>query len=358
MTRVQKAVSLAVTLAMILSLSSCIAYTTNGQGQLQSIGVPGVPIWQTKAMSSEERLAAQGRLAATPGGMVDSSAASLVAVKSDAPWLAEVNRWRTEAGVQPVGENNFLDLSTAYHARYLVKNGPRTPLAFMEYANTLDAAAHTEDATSPYFTQDGYEAALRGDISWDRNPIADVDGLVVEAPFHRFSILAPWIRVAGYGAYGKWPMRAATLEMRGSTPVGLAKTVLFPPDGSTVKGIIHYNEWPSPLAACPGYSLPIGTPITVQTGAFVKVELKSYSVTDESTGRAVQACGFDALTYPIPHGQQVLMDYGAVVVVPRHPLLPGHTYSVHVQTLRHTFDWSFHVKGENPTLTSASREHG
>lgn len=353
---VRKAVLIAVALAMLLSLGSCMEYSTNGQGQLQSIGIPGVPIWQTKAMSNEERLAAQGRLAAPPGSFLDSSAASLIAVKSDAPWLAEVNRWRTEAGVQPVGENDFLDLSTAYHARYLVEHGPRTRQAFLEYENTLDAAAHTEDSTSPYFTQDGYEAALRGDIAWDRNPIADVDGLV-EAPFHRVSILAPWVRVAGYGAYGKWPMRAATLEMRGATSVGLAKVVLFPPDGSTVTGIMRGNEWPSPLAACPGYKLPIGTPITVQMGAFVKVDLKSYSITDESTGRAVQACGFDALTYPIQHGQLVLMNYGAVVVVPRDPLVPGHTYSVHVQTLRHTFDWTFNVKRTNQSLLSAATEH-
>ncbi|MGH8013379.1 MAG: hypothetical protein ACREQ4_12860 [Candidatus Binataceae bacterium] len=338
-----------------LMFTSCIEWSTNPQGQLQSVGVPGLPIWQDQQYSNQKQLVSKGELAASPGSVVDPSAVKIGSSVSDAPWLTDVNEWRSEAGVVPVGENFQLSDGAADHACYLVKNGPSNPAEFHAYEMNIGAAAHIEDPGNQYFTPAGEQAAHTGDVTWDRNPEADVDGLV-EAPFHRLSILAPWNRVAGYGDCGRFPMRAATLVLRGSTPVGLAKTVIFPPESSTVPGMMKNSEWPNPLAACPGYSLPVGTPITVQMGAFVRISLRSYSVTDESTGRKVKACGFDAQSYPIRWGQKVLLSYGAIVVVPRRPLLPGHTYRVSLKTARHSFDWCFSVLGDqkHPTLRTAS----
>jgi len=300
-------------------------------------------------------LAAGGELAASPNTTVDPGAAQLTSIQSDAAWLTTVNWWRTEAGVDPVGENIGLSNAGAAHACYLVKNGPGSPVAFLGYEQTIGGAAHTEDPSNQYFTQDGYAAARTGDISWDRDPKADIDGLV-QAPFHRLSILAPWVRVAGYGNCGGWPMRAATLVLRDSTPVGLTKPIVFPPDGSVVPGAMKNSEWPNPLAACPGYTFPIRTPITVQTGAFIKVSLKSYSIEDETTGQQIEACGFDSGTYPDQRGQRVLLSYGAVVVIPRKPLSPSHSYIVDIKTQRHTYDWKFRVSQKGPTLHAARRD--
>ena len=326
----------------LLNLTSCVAWTTNSQGQLQSVGVPGVPIWQTQTLTEQKHLAAAGELAASPGTDVDPAAATLISLQSDATWLTAVNRWRTEAGVDPIGENIGLSNAGAAHACYLVKNGPDNPAAFLSYEQTIGGAAHNEDSSNQYFTQAGYEAARRGDVSWDHDAEADIDALV-EAPFHRLSILAPWIRVAGYGDCGRWPMRAATLVLRGSTPVGLTRAIVFPPNGSTVLGAMKNSEWPNPLASCPGYTFPVGTPITVQMGALIKVSLESYSIEDETTGQQVEACAFDAGTYPDQWGQRSLLSYGAVVVIPRNPLAPGHSYSVSIKTQRHAFSWRFSV---------------
>jgi len=338
----------------LLGLASCIPieWSTNSQGQLQSVGLPGVPVWQTQTLAEQKRLAAEGTLAAQPGSEVDPEAAKLTSTYSDADWLAEINRWREEAGVPPVGENVGLSTGAAEHAQYLVKSGPKSAEQFSAYVQAIDGAAHTENSDSPYYTQAGHEAAHTGDVAFDRDPKADVRGLV-EAPFHRLSILAPWVRVAGYGDYGTWPMRAATLVLRGSTPVGLTKPVFFPPDGSTVTGMMKASEWPNPLDACPGYAFPVGTPITVQTGAFIKVSLESYSVQDESTGQAVETCGFDAMSYPVSWGKKGLSSYGAVVLIPRQPLTKGHQYRVNVKTHQHEYTWSFRVRGNNSSLRSA-----
>jgi len=350
---------------------SCIEWTTNPQGQLQSVGVPGVPLWQSQSLAEQKRLASEGSLGASPGSVVDAQADKLAVVQSEADWLAEVNRWRTEAGVQPIGENVGLSLGATEHARYLqsmlviyracslfteharylVKNGPKAASVFISYTQTIDGAAHTEDEDNPDYTHEGYEAARTGEVGFECNPTKLVDGLV-EAPFHRLSILAPWMRVAGYGDYGRCPVHAATLVLRGSTPVGLTKAVLFPPDNGMVDGVMRNSEWPNPLAACPGYSFPVGTPITVQMGAFVKVQLESSAIQDETDGRQVEECGFDASTYPLEYGRRVLTNYGAIVVIPRNPLTPGHTYRINVRTHRHAETWNFHVRSDHAASAS------
>jgi len=113
-------------------------------------------------------------------------------------------------------------------------------------------------------------------------------------------------------------------------------------------------EWPSPLAGCPGYTLPVGMPITVQTGADVQVSLESYSIVDEASGRDVEACGFDAGSYPTSWGKRALLSYGAVVLIPRRPLAAGHQYRVAVKTQLDGYTWTFRVLGAEPVHESAS----
>jgi hypothetical protein len=340
-----KEATIAWMLLLTLLASSCIEWTTGPNGSLQSFGLPGLPVWQTQSLAEQNRLAAQGDLDAAPGSMRDLEADSLIAVHSDAAWLAEVNRWRTAAGASPVGENLGLSMGAEKHARYLVKNGPKNPDAFDRYAESLTVDAHTEAPGNPYFTKEGSRAARMGDVTWGKDPLENIDGLLA-VPFHRLLILAPWERVAGYGGYGHPPNRAAVLVLRGSTSVGVYKPVLYPPDGATMpNGSLESSEWPNPLDACPGYSYPVGLPLTVQLGPSIRARLMGYTVDDETTGREVAACGFDAFAYPDAYGRQVLSSYGAIVIIPRHPLVPGREYRVDVRSHRHEFTWSFRVQG-------------
>jgi hypothetical protein len=239
----------------------------------------------------------------------------------------------------------------------LVENGPLDTDAFRRYSQTLGANAHTETFGNRYWTGEGNEAGEHGGIAWDKDSIADIDGLLI-APFHRLPILAPWAKVGGYGDYGRWPKRAGVLVLRGATPVGVIKPVFFPPEGATMPtGAMVNSEFPDPLAACPGYSFPVGLPITVQLGPSVRARLESYSLEDETTQREVETCGFDAQTYPDTYGQKVLSNYGAIVLVPRKPLASDHEFRVNVESHRYTHTWTFRTEQTTRTVNRAPEEN-
>jgi hypothetical protein len=96
-------------------LPACVEYQIDRQGNLQSLGLPGVPVWQSQSLAEQKRLAAEGDLTTAPGTMVDPTATRFVALSSGAPWLT---------GVNPIGEHSWLSLGSTQHAQYLVKNGP------------------------------------------------------------------------------------------------------------------------------------------------------------------------------------------------------------------------------------------
>jgi hypothetical protein len=70
---------------------------------------------------------------------------------------------------------------------------------------------------------------------------------------------------------------------------------------------------------------------------------------DEGDGHELGTCGFDANTYhsadrsSVKRAQDTLRMYGAAVLIPRHPLKPGHRYAVEIATMRHTFKWDFSI---------------
>ena len=159
-------------------------------------------------------------------------------------------------------------------------------------------------------------------------------------------------------AVDKNPSDPAALALRGVTQHGTdAELVEFPPEGTSFAiPTMDAREWPNPLTSCPGYSPPVGLPISLQMGRQIK--LQSYSLRDLTKDRAVEACAFDAATYENPdlvaerHARETLKIYGAIVLIPRHALIPGHHYRVEVKTLRHTVNWSFAIAAEHQKYAS------
>jgi hypothetical protein len=276
------------------------------------------------------------------------------------PWLMELNKWRQMAGLAPSVANTALSQGSERHARYLVNRGPVSLAGFRIYDRTIGPGAHIEDKGARWYTAEGAEAAQGGrltadviqcaDVAWEgRDERVDIDQLLL-APFHRFSLMAPWGVVAGYGSYGEYPRRAAALALRGPIDRGQNAIVEFPPDKSEIPWTAMVgSEWPNPLAACPGYAAPVGVPITVQNGG--RLDLTSYSLRDQDDGKELTACALDATSYrdddPVQRrrGRDLLAAYGAIVLIPRHPLRAGDHYRVEIDARQADFAWSF---GVNP----------
>ena len=344
--------------ALMLAGVGCFEWTEDSQGNLKSFGAPGVPFWKATPDTDSSSSSADSTEASTP---IDLWKAQLEAATSGTvpPWLARLNRYRTTAGLPPLGQNLTLNTDCVAHANYLVQQMPTDPRLLMIFLQSMGPEAHHEDTSSAYYSPAGAECAQggkraanvssAGDIAFGRDPVNDIDGLL-EGPFHRVSLIAPWATVAGYGDAGDYPRRAGALVLRGPHD-SKELPVKFPDNGSVVDdGAFFAREFPDPLASCPGYRLPAGLPITVQLGAGHHLKLVSYSLIGPNG--AVKACGFDATTYEgtntlmTEHGRHTLEFFGAAVIVPRQPLAEGE-YDVTVTTAKHDWKWRFGVRNRS-----------
>jgi hypothetical protein len=362
-------------LLFLVVLAGCFKSTEESHGNMRSVGVSGVPSWSTKTPASAQNSGASTAPGASTQSLLLCPPAN-IDVNGNGVWLNELNRWREMSGLRRVRENPRMSQGSYAHARYLVKAGPPDDASYIAYRNAIGAAAHREDATSPFYSAEGADAANGGkgtlggqwaaDVSWTHNQCEDVQSWLV-APFHRFSLLAPWATVAGYGAFGDYPRRAAALALWGILPKdsGGIGQVEFPPDGSTLAiAAMNNSEWPNPFTSCPGYGPPVGLPITLQMGSpgnvlpgglaislqmGSAVKLESFSLRDVTKDDQVEACAFDAFTYRNPDvvaqasGSNALRLYRAVVLIPRNPLRPGHRYAVGIKAQSNAVNWTFDI---------------
>jgi pSer/pThr/pTyr-binding forkhead associated (FHA) protein len=269
------------------------------------------------------------------------------------PWLGALNHYRAMVAVAPVRSNARLSSGDVLHSRYLVTN----------YADdirngvSLGRVMHEEDPGKPGYSSAGAAAGLTSDVDemWDPSGHSDpgwaIDNWIV-APFHRLSLLDPRLRSVGYGDDCKGSVCIAALNAQTDlAPIAAGATgpVKYPPDNSSVKGAEFTSEWPDPLASCSGYSAPAGLPITLQTGPRFTPILSSYAVTlAGAPPKPIAACGIDSNDYTNPDAatqqtaRDILRTYGALIIVPRHPLVPGQ-YTVDLTASGQSFRWSFRV---------------
>lgn len=258
-------------------------------------------------------------------------------------WMSYTNYYRGMSQVQPLSENSSWSSDCEKHAFYIVKN---------------DILEHDEDPSNQYYTPEGRTAAQSSDLaaSYDMN-----DGVKftletwMQAPFHAIAILDPALRTSGYGIYheddGGLVMGAALDVVRGRTaaPSDTPFPIKFPGDGSVINLRLHWGETPDPLTSCPGYTAPVGLPITLQLGSGnITPSVTAHSFTTES-GTALEHCVFDETNYYNPSDYEqywirsILDQRDAIVLIPKEPLSPGETYKVSITTNGNTYAWSFKV---------------
>jgi hypothetical protein len=274
-----------------------------------------------------------------------------------APWLTPLNYYRQLAGLAPVAPDPALAAGDLAHARYLVKTD-----TYNIRAGAIGAEAHTEDPSNPWYSHAGQIAAQGSDVEAGANPYgkpwitpqAAINGWI-STPFHRLAILDPLLQAAGYGQYCDGGSCAAALNLLTDMdpvpliPTMLARPIMFPPDASTLPLKSWEGEWPDPLTSCPGYGAPSGLGITLQLGLTLQTNLSQYQLTHGDAAKStIEACGFDSNTYVNPdpetqrRGRHILTNLGAIVIVPREPLEPGH-YTVTLTANDRPYAWSFTI---------------
>lgn len=256
-------------------------------------------------------------------------------------WLGRVNAYRAAASLPPVTEDLVMSAGDRCHAAYIVKN---------------EELRHGEDFWNRFYTSRGRTAAEQSNL-FQSGDINDTDSRVIDAwmqsPFHAVGLLDPRLREVGYGSYrepgGGIETGAALNVIAGIGSAPAAYPVFWPGDGSTVPLDQHWGGVPSPLSGCVGYTAPSGLPLILQLGpgGLVPTVAASYLMSD---GQPLEHCVFTESSYRNPNraqqslGRSILAARDAVVLIPRHPLTPGATYTASIIVGRRSYTWSFGVE--------------
>ena len=258
-------------------------------------------------------------------------------------WLTEFNSWRANVGVPILTENSTWSTGDYDHALYMVKN---------------DLVTHYETPGTPYYTTDGDTAARNSNIYVSSSTSTTDDQAIdwwMRAPFHAMGMMDPRLTSTGFGSYREvksgWNMGAAVDVLRGNSFSGGSFPVFFPGNGTSEPFTTFAgNEWPDPLQACPGYSVPTGLPVFVELGGNVATTVGSnHSFT--GNGVALDNCVLDSNS---PGVGSNLTYRGGVVVIPRQPLQTGVKYAVSLTVNGSPYAWSFTVGSLTNALSCTS----
>jgi hypothetical protein len=253
------------------------------------------------------------------------------ALASTSPWLDRLNAWRANAAVPALTENSTYDQGDYDHAVYMVKN---------------DLVTHYETPGVPYYSVAGDTAARNSNI-YVSSSTSTADTQAIDwwmgAPFHAMGMMDPRLASTGFGSYREvksgWDMGAALNVLQGNPFTGGRFPVYFPGDG-TSEPLTSYsgNEFPDPLQACSGYSVPTGLPVFIEVGGNTSTTATASSFT--GNGVSLAHCVIDSNT---PTVGSSLYYRGGVIVIPRAPLVAGVHYAVALTVNGVAYSWSFTV---------------
>ncbi len=247
-------------------------------------------------------------------------------------WLDRLNSWRGNTGVSNLTENSTWSAGDYNHALYMVRN---------------DLVTHYETPGVPYYTAAGDTAARNSNIQVSSTTSTTDEQAIdwwMQAPFHAMGLMDPRLTQTGFGSYRQvksgWQEGAAVDTLRGNSFSGGQYPVYFPGNGAS-EPLRTYGggEYPDPLQACPGYSVPTGLPVFIQVGGNVATTAGPVH-SFVGNGVPLEHCVIDSKSPSVGSG---LVGRGGVIVVPRQPLQTGVRYVVTLTVNGTPYTWSFTV---------------
>jgi len=296
------------------------------------------------------------RRLSAPVGFVFLCVVAASAAPSDAPatWLDRVNFYRATAALPPVTEDPTLSTAVLEHARYMVQH---------------DVIVHSQRTGARSATRAGAAAAAASNLAGSLSAFEPENWAVdvwMQAPFHAIGILDPALTHVGFGIYREPDgqiQTAAGMDVLSGRVRGRRVArypVVWPADGAWVPLTAYTDEYPDPLTSCAEYRAPAGLPLIVQIGDGGNVpRVTDSSIAEE--GRALDHCVFDQRSYRNPDpgqqrlGRAILASRNAIVLIPRHPLVPGSMYRAVVKVNGRSIDWRFGISRTVPPLIRDTR---
>jgi hypothetical protein len=291
--------------------------------------------------------------------IASQSAGPARAATSAPAWLATINYWRAATGLPPVTDNPAWDQGLQNHFIYLEKTPAR-------YMTGQYASLHTENPASPYYTASGAKEAASSDLAQDVTTDLGALDEWLAAPFHAIGMLRPDLTqvalAVGHGYGGLDVISGLNGNFQQTAPI------LYPGPGSTTSLLDFGGELPDPTQTCGWQGDEVGLPLIAM---LVSSPSRSLSATLSRPSGATESsaaktlCVVDQFTFYTTNtvygatGLDILQGANAVLLIPRHPLVPG-SYAVSVsQPGQADIDWSFHAAGPpGPPSVSALRFRG
>ncbi|MCI0524515.1 MAG: CAP domain-containing protein [Acidobacteria bacterium] len=178
--------------------------------------------------------------------------------------VAQINQYRSLAGLAPVELDASLSQGCREHASYLVRNS-KSP-------SVRELGAHAQSPDLPGYTEAGARAARNSVISFSQSPEGCVSDWLATF-YHRAPLLRPNLKRVGVGKEGAIVVADVVTGLEGEENTSVA----YPADGQTQVPTEFGDEIPHP--APPNAPRPAGYPITPQFPPFgpqaagVKAEL-------------------------------------------------------------------------------------
>ena len=249
------------------------------------------------------------------------------AVAAESTWLAYINDFRDNLGLDSVKEDKQLSRAARLHSTYMVETG------FVE---------HGEEAGNKWSTDDGRQAGEQSNVAGGTGiPPTETQAvdLWIEGPFHRLGLMRPGWRTTGFslesGTRNGEDRWGATLNViAGLTGSSSANWPLVWPNArqEVATPFLQFEriEWPDPAVGCANSKgTDYGTIITASFGPGDRARIKSVSLRVRG-GDPVPVCTHTSGTYKKDDytdvGWRLLAGNNTVMVLPREVLTPGTTY--------------------------------
>lgn len=326
--------------------------------------------------------------------------------QGDPEWLVVVNRYRAVAGLGPVGENSEASAGAMLHSQYLVRNRTSghdqqpsrpgfTPAGLRAGMTGNVATGYGKLPTQRYLIEEWMTAPFHGlgmirpdstafgfavagtakyyastlPLFWEdyQDPnLSEANGFTgFDEAVAKVIDQHPELTDAGWDASGTRSRVVVTIaerrfevrdgvvaELGAEVSPASVRTIVWPGDGTAVPLVRYFgSENPNPLTSCPGWTSASGLPILMRRG--VPTEVAQATMVD-STGAAQTLCILTAATYA--NRDPGTRDYvrfglaqdGAVVLIPKKPLVPGRSYTMNVVlTDGVTVRWTFAVSTDS-----------